>query len=126
MRLSTRVHGLFDYFTGALLIAAPWLFGFARGGAETWVMVGVGVTILAYSLFTDYELGLVRRIQMPLHLWLDGIGGVLLAISPWVFEFDQAVRVPHVVIGLLAIGLAFFTNTIPGYERRRNPAVRAG
>jgi hypothetical protein len=126
MRLSTRIHGMFDYLVAALLIAAPWLFGFTRGGAETWVMAGLGGVIIAYSIFTDYELGLVRRLQMPLHLWLDGIGGVLLAVSPWVFEFDQAVRVPHVVIGLLAIGLAFFTHTIPGYERRRDPAMRTG
>ena len=42
MRLSTRVHGFLDYTVGALLIAAPWIFGFARGGLESWVFVGAG------------------------------------------------------------------------------------
>ena len=32
MRLSTRAHGYLDYSLSALLIAAPWLLGFARGG----------------------------------------------------------------------------------------------
>lgn len=119
MRLSTRLHGYLDYVVGLLLIAAPWAFGLARGGAETWVFVGAGAGALLYSLFTDYELGLVRRIQMPVHLWLDGIVGILLAVSPWLFAFDDAVRIPHVAAGVMEIVVALITNTIPGYERRR-------
>ena len=119
MRLSTRLHGYLDYIVGLLLIAAPWALGFARGGAETWIFVGAGAGGLLYSLFTDYELGIVRRIQMPVHLWLDGAVGILLAISPWLFAFDDAVRVPHVAAGMMEMVVALFTNTIPGYERRR-------
>jgi hypothetical protein len=33
--IPTRVHGVLDYLVGALLVAAPWLFDFNRGGAET-------------------------------------------------------------------------------------------
>jgi hypothetical protein len=119
MRLSTRVHGYLDYLVGALLIAAPWILGFARGGAESWVFVAAGAAALLYSLFTDYELGLVRRIQMPVHLWLDGISGILLAVSPWLFAFDDTVRIPHVAAGVFEIAVALLTNTIPGYDRRR-------
>jgi hypothetical protein len=122
--LSTRVHGMLDYLMAAVLVAAPWLLGFARGGAETWVPVALGVALAAYSLATDYELGVMRRIQMPLHLWLDAGAGLLLAVSPWLLNFDQHVWVPHVALGVLAIGAAFLTDTIPGYERRgaRTPA----
>jgi hypothetical protein len=28
--IPTKVHGLLDYTTGALFIASPWLFGFAK------------------------------------------------------------------------------------------------
>jgi hypothetical protein len=126
MRLSTRVHGFLDYAVGLLLIAAPWLLGFARGGAETWVPVAVGGGALLYSLFTDYELGLVRKIQMPVHLWLDGLGGLLLAVSPWLFGFDELVWIPHVAAGMVEIVVAFFTDTIPGYERRQGTRAAAG
>ena len=118
MRISTRVHGYLDYSVGILLIALPWMLGFARGGAETWVPVGAGAAALAYSVFTDYELGLVRKIQMPVHLWLDGISGLILAASPWLFEFDERVWIPHLAAGVLEIGVAFLSNTIPGYDRR--------
>ncbi|CAN5762970.1 SPW repeat protein [soil metagenome] len=117
--LPTRIHGVLDYAMGALLIALPWLLGFAQGGAESWVPVAVGAGAIAYSLFTDYELGVVRRIQMPVHLWLDGAAGLLLAVSPWLFGFDQQVWMPHLILGILEMGAALLTDTIPGYDRRR-------
>lgn len=117
--LSTRVHGVLDYLMGALLIALPWLGGFATGGAEQWVPVGVGASVVLYSLFTDYELGAVRRLGMPVHLWLDALGGIFLAASPWIFAFDQQVWMPHMALGLTEVLAAMLTNTIPSYERRR-------
>ena len=119
MRLPTRVHGMLDYLLGALLIAAPWLFGFAAGGAEQWVPVALGAGVLLYSAFTDYELGLVKKLQMPAHLLLDALGGLLLAASPWMFGFDERVWMPHVVFGLIEAATTAVTNTVPGYERRR-------
>jgi hypothetical protein len=119
MRLPTRYHGILDYLLGAVLVGSPWLFGFAHGGAETWVPVGAGALVVLYSLFTDYEAGAVRRIQMPVHLLLDALVGVLLAVSPWLLGFDTVVWIPHVVLGLVEVGTAAVTETVPGYERRR-------
>jgi hypothetical protein len=118
MRLPTRIHGILDYVIGVLLVAAPWLIGFAAGGAETWVPVGVGVAIVAYSAATHYEMGVLRRLSIPLHLWLDALMGVLLAISPWVLGYDDRVWLPHVVVGVLLVGAAAITDTVPGFERR--------
>ncbi len=119
MRLPTRTHGVLDYTVGALLIALPFLLRLG-GGPQTWVLVGAGIAALVYSAFTDYELGAVRRLQMPVHLWLDGISGVFLAVSPWLFGFDNEVWIPHVALGALEIIAAVITDTVPGYERRRS------
>lgn len=113
--IPTRIHGVLDYAMGLLLIAAPWLLGFTRGGAETWVPVVLGAGVILYSLFTDYELGVVKSISMPAHLWLDGLGGILLAASPWLFGFAEFILLPHVVFGVLEVGAALFTKTHPGY-----------
>lgn len=115
--IPTNIHGVLDYLVGALLIAAPWLLGFDRGGAETIVPVVLGAGTILYSLFTDYELSAVRRIPMPVHLMLDFGSGVLLALSPWVFGFADHVRDPHLLIGLFEIGAALTTRTRPA-ERR--------
>jgi hypothetical protein len=118
MRLPTRIHGVLDYAVGALLIVLPFVLRFG-GGAQTWIMVALGAATIVYSIFTDYELGVVKRLQMPVHLWLDGVGGVLLAISPWVLGFDSQVWIPHVALGLFEVAAAVLTDTIPGYDRRR-------
>ena len=119
MRLPTRIHGMLDYLLGALLIASPWLLGFADNEAARWAPVVLGAGVLVYSAFTDYELGVVKKLQMPAHLLLDAAGGVLLAVSPWMLGFDDRVWIPHVVLGLVEVATAAITNTVPGYERRR-------
>jgi hypothetical protein len=110
---------MLDYLMAALLIASPWLLGFANHPAARWVPVAMGAGVLLYSLFTDYELGAVRKLQMPAHLLLDAVGGILLAASPWILGFDERVWMPHVVLGLVEVVTAAITNTVPGYERRR-------
>jgi SPW repeat len=111
--IPTRLHGMADYATGLLLLAAPYLFGFADGGAAQWVPMIIGAGILLMSLLTDYELSLSRLIPMPVHLAADGAGGLLLLVSPWLFGFADQVRWPHIVIGLLEIGAALMTRTTP-------------
>jgi hypothetical protein len=114
--LPTGVHGVLDYLIGVLLIVAPWLFGFAEGGIETWLPIILGAGVILYSLFTDYEMGAVKSLSMPAHLWLDGLGGALLAVSPWLFGFNDLVVWPHLVVGLLEIGAALMTKTHPSYQ----------
>ncbi len=111
--IPSKVHGVMDYVVGLLLIAAPWLLGFNEGGAETWVPVILGASLIVYSLFTDYEAGLIRAIPLKAHLTLDAISGVFLAVSPWLFNFDEIVWVPHVVVGLLELGSAICTHLVP-------------
>jgi hypothetical protein len=111
--LPTKVHGVLDYLVGILLIAAPWVLDFARGGAETWVPVILGAGAIVYSLMTDYELGLSRSISMSTHLTLDLWSGIFLAASPWLFNFADYVYLPHLIVGLLEIGASLVTERTP-------------
>lgn len=117
--ISTRAHGIIDYIVGILLIAAPWLFDFARGGAETWIPVILGAGTILYSLLTDYELGAARKIPMKTHLWLDVVAGAFLAVSPWLFGFADYVYLPHLIVGIAEIGVALMTQTVPSTEHTR-------
>ena len=112
--ISTRVHGVLDYLMGMVLIAAPWMLGFADNSAATWVPVLLGVGVIIYSLFTDYELGVFRGISMRGHLWLDALSGIFLASSPWLFGFSDYVSTPHVVLGVAEVIAALTTRTVPG------------
>lgn len=109
--IPTRIHGILDYLIGIVLILAPFVLGFADEGAEMWVPIILGAGLIAYSLLTAYEWGVVPAIPMPIHLWLDIASGVVLAISPWLFGFSEDVWIPHLIIGLLEIGAGIFTET---------------
>ena len=115
----TRIHGILDYLTGGLLIVMPWLFGFAQGGAETWVPVVLGAGVILYSLMTDYEWGVARVFGMSVHLWLDGWGGFLLAVSPWLFAFRDVIIWPHLIIGIFEVVAAITTRATPAKGSRR-------
>jgi len=116
--IGTKTHGYLDYIMGALLIAAPWLFDFAAGGAETWIPVVLGASMILLALMTDYELGASPQISMRTHLTIDLISGALLAASPWLFGFADYVWEPHLILGLLEMGAALFTKRVPSTERR--------
>jgi hypothetical protein len=107
--ISTRLHGVIDYLVGLVLLAAPFVLGFADGGVAQWTTIAFGLVAIAYSLFTDYELGLVRTLSFRTHLVLDVIFALLLAASPWLFGFSNLIAWPHVLIGaagLLVVSLS--------------------
>jgi hypothetical protein len=112
--VSTKTHGILDYLTGASLLTAPKLLGIEDepSAARVLRMAGGGATV--YSLLTDYELGLIKVLPMPLHLALDAASGVLLASSPWLFGFaDKGSRywLPHVLVGATEVLAAATTKT---------------
>jgi hypothetical protein len=111
--IPTRTHGVLDYLMGALLIIAPYILGFADGTAAQWIPQILGAAMIGASLMTDYELGAVRVIPMPVHLYLDIASGALLAVSPWLFGFADRVFWPHLILGLLEIGAGLMTRTVP-------------
>ena len=111
--ISTRTHGFLDYGVGLVLIVAPYLFGFANGGAAQWVPMMIGIAIIGISLVTDYELSVAKLVPMPVHLAADIGTGVLLLVSPWLFGFADRVFWPHVIVGLIEVGTAAMTERHP-------------
>src|SRR5438270_12693046 len=104
--IPTRYHAPLDYIVGVLLIAAPWIFQFSddtTSGSVVSVVLGVG--LIAYSLITDYELGVWKIAPMAVHNLIDIVAGTLLAASPLIFGFsDEGTNawLPFVVVGVAA------------------------
>ena len=123
--IPTKVHAPLDYIVGAALIAAPWIFRFSEDTAATVVPIVLGIGLIAYSLFTDYELGVWKVAPMAVHNLIDIAAGTFLALSPWLFSFaDEGanVWVPHLVVGLAAVFLGLTTKQRGGYSYRRGAA----
>jgi SPW repeat len=123
--IPTRFHAPLDYIVGAGLIAAPWILQFSEHTAATVVSIVLGIGLIGYSLFTNYELGVWKVAPMAVHNLIDIAAGALLAISPWIFGFaDEAanVWVPHLVVGLAAIFLGLTTKQRGGYRYGKRSA----
>ena len=114
--IRSRAHGVLDYVTGVVLIAAPWIFQFNDIAAAKWTAIGVGVAMIASAALTNYELSVVRVIPMHVHLGMDAVMGAFLALSPWLFGFsDEGTNawLPHVVVGLMEIAVAAMSDPWP-------------
>jgi len=124
--IPTRLHAPLDYIVGAGLIAAPWIFQFSEHTTPTVISIVLGIGLIGYSLFTDYELGVWRVAPMSVHNLIDIVAGAVLAASPWVLGFaDEGANVwlPFLVVGLAAIFLGLTTKQQGGYSYRRHDAA---
>lgn len=111
--IPTRFHGVLDYILGLLLIAAPWLLGFEEIEAATWTAVMAGIVVLVQAAVTNFEVGLIRKVPMGVHLTMDALLGILLAASPWLFGFARDVYAPHLIFGLYLVLASLMTHRVP-------------
>ncbi len=107
--IPTTIHGLLDYAVAIALISSPWWVGFYEGGIETKVPVISGIVTIVYSLCTNYEWGIFRKLSMKTHLVLDFVSGLFLVYSPWLFGFMDHVWLPHVIFGVFEMAAAMLT-----------------
>jgi hypothetical protein len=120
--IPTKFHAPLDYIVGVARIASPWTFQFSDLTAATVIPIVLGIGLILYSLFTDYELGVWRMFPMAVHNLIDIAAGAFLAASPWLFGFaDEGADVwgVFVVVGLAAIFLGLTTRQEGGYSYRR-------
>jgi hypothetical protein len=101
--MNSRTHGILDYVTALLLLAAPFLFGFANGGPEQVVPMALAALLIVVSLLTGYELSILKLIPYRVHLILDVLQALLLLASPWLFGFADRIWWPHVLVGVFEL-----------------------
>ena len=112
--IPTSVHGTLDYLASGVNLAFPALLELDDAPTAALIPRLDGIAGAGYSLFTDYELGLLKVLPMPTHLLFDAVKGALLASSPWLFGFARKgprYWLPHVLLGTADILAAMTTKT---------------
>jgi len=109
--LPTRIHAVLDYVLGVVLALFPFVSGF-QGGVIDWGPMLLGHGLILYSLFTNYELGVLNFIPIKLHLLLDAAGGAILIGLAAVYGSSPALWLPLMVIGALEIASSLVTRTV--------------
>lgn len=108
--ITTKVHGVLDYVMGFILVT-PWVSYYE--GVPTLPPSLVGLSILVYSLITDYELGFVKLISMRTHLIFDFVLGLFLVATPWLFNFSDKLIAPFVIAGAFTLVVTLLTKLRP-------------
>jgi hypothetical protein len=95
------LHGVVDYTAATLLVTAfPRLAGIEGTRAARQIRIS-GAIHGAYSMLTDYPLGIVKVLPFRAHLALDALGAVALAATPFITgQYTRGLRcwVPHVAL----------------------------
>jgi hypothetical protein len=114
--ISPRAHGVIDYLTVLLLLAAGPLFHFEGRAAEiTSTLAGA---VLIYSLFTAYPLGLVKMIAFSLHRVIDIVFAIAMLVSPFLLGFSDVIAarnffVAFGIFSLIVVALTDFSFAPP-------------
>ena len=124
--IPTRVHGILDYVNGSALLAAPELLRTKDEPRAALVSRLVGGGATASTLMTDFELGAVKAIPMPIHLTLDAVTGALLVGAPWLLGYAKGgprYWLPHALVGTGEVLAAVATKTKPAYYKAKPQLV---
>src|SRR5436309_7130188 len=116
--ISTKLHGVLDYAGGAGSLAAPKLLRDRRAGI---LLAATGAGTLATSSLTDYEVGVVRKLPMRVHLLADAGTGALLLAGAYLLRRGKSKALdwaPLVVVGITEIAAAALTERQPGDRGR--------
>jgi hypothetical protein len=110
--ISSKTHGILDYAIGIMLIVVPLTPDDITKHREVWIAVIMGVIICLYSIFTNYELGRFKMLSMRTHLLLDIVSALLLAASPWLFNFYERIYLPFVLVSILEIVVVLLSDRV--------------
>jgi len=110
-KISRKTHGIIDYLWAVVMISAPFVLGFITIIPAAICFFIAALLIIFQSLFTNYELGVWKKLPMAFHLDMDMVLGFTLAISPWLFGFYQQIFWPHVIMGTFSMVAGLTTNS---------------
>ncbi len=108
--LNPNPHGYMDYLLSAFLLLAPTFFDFE--GTPAALCYGFGVVQITMSLLTRYPMGALQWIPFPIHGSCEMAIAILLASTPWIFNFAalEAPRNIFVAAGAALFGVWFATD----------------
>ncbi|HEY0246419.1 MAG TPA: hypothetical protein VGC01_12705 [Mucilaginibacter sp.] len=125
--ISTTFYGVINYAGAILLLASPWLFGFAQyGGAALFMPLLIGWLQLIMAIFSLNPLGFVKVFPMQMHNCLDVLSGSFLMCLPWTYDFSSKVFWPHFLFGALFVIAGIFVQRSPFLTRPDRALPEAG
>lgn len=117
--LTPRIHGILDYVTVILFLAAPTLFGLS--GIAATISYVLAVVHLLLTLVTAFPLGVADIVPLNLHGWVELVVSVVLIIAPWLLSdtFSSTAQILYTAVGVII----FIVWLLSNYAHRANVAA---
>lgn len=100
---------MLDYFFGLAMLSAPAFGQFSEHNLPTAIFVILGVLIIVYSIFTQYEHGPYGVLPVKLNLKFDMAIGAFVIASPFLFGLGGYVM--WIILGGMMITTALISET---------------
>jgi len=125
--ISRFLHGAIEYVVGALLIAAPFLFGFESSAAVA-LSVVAGVFLLAVAAATEGPSSMIDSIPIAAHLLLDFALAAVLIAAPFLFGFsdESGPTALFIILGVAHLLVTIGTRFKPPRSLAGRPGTGAG
>ena len=119
-------HGIADYAFVPTVAAAPDLFGFAHNRTPARLCRIISAGVLASTVFTRAEWGVVKLLPYKAHLALDFAAGLGTMAMPWLAGFarDRRARNSFFVIGAVSVSAGLLSGLFSG-SREMPAGVRS-
>jgi hypothetical protein len=102
--ISRQLHGIADYLYAPLTIAAPKLASFENEDKAGMLCQVLGGGVLASTLLTRAEWGMIRLIPFKAHLALDVAVSLFTLAAPWIFGFSKNTRARNTFLAMGGVG----------------------
>lgn len=120
MKLSTKLHGTFDYSIAIFLIFASFIIDFEEQFLFLRIAIVVGIAMTINNLLTDYEFGWLRIYTMELHLIIDMVLAIILLTASWFWEASGVTLILFIIVSSFQALTSFFTNSRPSTYKTNN------
>ncbi len=100
--ISPRVHAFIDLLVVVFLFASPTVFGFT--GTLAMFTYVLGIIHLLLTLLTDFSMGVVKIIPLPIHGVIEFVVGVvLIALAYTLFKNYPDGTLYYVIFGTIVL-----------------------
>ncbi|MDX1995368.1 MAG: hypothetical protein SF029_23490 [bacterium] len=107
--ISSEAHGALDYLTAGTLLALPRLLRLSP--KVTTLLTGAAIGTFVYSLFTRYDLGLIKLVPFKTHLLFDLGSGLAFMGAPLLLrDEDETVNAMIMGIGAFEVAASILTD----------------
>lgn len=113
--LGHKVHGILDYITVAVFLAAPTVLGLT--GTPALIAYTLSGVHLGLTLLTAFPLGLIKVVPMVIHGWLELVVSLALVPLPWILGFSSDVPARTFFTGAGAV--IFVVWLVTGYRESK-------